>query len=106
MSTVNITKQPQSYTGKAGEINYFEIAATGTGLTYQWEMSKNGGSTWEKMTSSFSGYNTNRVGVTMKSERNGWKFRCVVTDKNGNQAVSNAATINIIANEDWELPIM
>ena len=45
-SSIVITAQPQNYVGKAGEINYFEIAATGTGLTYQWEMSKNGGSTW------------------------------------------------------------
>ena len=42
----------------------------------------------------------------MSSTYNGWKIRCIVTDGNGNNVISDVITVIMINNEDWELPIM
>ena len=88
-----ITAQPINVTTTAGSTVTFSITATGTGLKYQWQTSKNGGQTW--VNSGMTGYNTNTLTVSAIIDRNGYQFRCVVTDKNGATATSNAAVLKV-----------
>ncbi|MBR4343605.1 MAG: caspase family protein, partial [Lachnospiraceae bacterium] len=94
-STLKITAQPESVTADAGTKVKFVVGASGTGLTYQWQTSKDGGSTWAN--SGMSGYNTNTLNVDATADRNGYKFRCVVSDKSGAKVTSNAATLTVKA---------
>ena len=41
-----ITGQPADYTGTVGETAVFEVKASGTGLTYQWQYRNASGGTW------------------------------------------------------------
>jgi hypothetical protein len=86
-----ITSHPKSVTVPAGSTAEFSVTATGTGLTYQWQYSKNG-TTWTK-TTSLTGYNTATLSVPVKSSYNGLMFRCAVTS-NGTTKYSDGALLS------------
>ena len=88
---VAITTQPKDYTGAVGSTAEFKIKATGTGLKYQWQSYKNG--KWVK--SSLPGYNTATLSVGVTTSRDGYKFRCVVTDKYNQTATSSSAVLHV-----------
>ena len=88
-----ITSQPTNVTTKAGNTVTFSVSATGTELKYQWQTSKDGGKNW--VNSGMTGYNTNTLTVSAIIERNGYQFRCIVTDKSGAAVTSNAAALTV-----------
>ncbi|WP_306775806.1 hypothetical protein [Agathobacter rectalis] len=96
-----ITKQPQSVNEANGKQFTLKVEATGTGLKYKWQAQRTGESSWADFSDT-----TATLTRTMSSTYNGWKIRCIVTDANGNSVISDVATIIMINNEDWELPIM
>ncbi len=67
----------------------FHVAATGEGLTYRWQF--NAGGSWRDATT--PGHDTDTMSVPVKSNRNFYKYRCVVTDQNGGKAISKAAVL-------------
>ncbi|MBR3556710.1 MAG: immunoglobulin domain-containing protein [Oscillospiraceae bacterium] len=73
-----ITTQPANKTVAAGASATFQVAASGTGLTYQWQYSKNG-TTWTNKTGATSASYT----VTAKESYNGMLYRCIVTNAGG-----------------------
>ena len=96
-----ITKQPQSVNAANGRQFTLKVEAEGTGLKYKWQAQKPGESSWADFRDT-----TASLTRTMSSTYNGWKIRCVVTDGNGNNVISDVITVIMINNEDWELPIM
>ena len=98
-----ITGQPSDYTGTVGGTATMKVTATGSGLKYQWYVSKDSGKTWNSLGNDFA-----RASVSFEATeaRNGYSYRCVVTDGNGKSVISNSAKLNIIKKESWELPIM
>ena len=84
-----ITSQPTSKSGKAGDTVTFSVTATGVGLNYQWLYSKDGGRSWKNWGSK----RTISVGVT--SGRNGYRFRCIVTDAHGRTLVSDTVKLTV-----------
>ncbi|MGN0485182.1 MAG: hypothetical protein ACI4HI_16690, partial [Lachnospiraceae bacterium] len=89
-----ITEQPQNVECEIGDAIAFTIEATGNGLTYQWEYSKDGGITWTKPTVSSSKTATYRISPVAKS-MNGRVVRCTITDENGNILVSDEAVLTL-----------
>ena len=87
-----ITGQPEDYTGAVGETARFTVKATGDGLTYQWQFSADG-VTWKKST--LSGYNTATMSVPVTKARNGYQYRCVITNASGTAVTSEAATLHV-----------
>jgi hypothetical protein len=90
-SNVTITNQPENFTGAAGETALFEVVAEGEGLTYQWQVYKNGA--WKN--TSLAGNTTSSLAVEATTARNGMTFRCVVTGSNGATATSDEVTITV-----------
>jgi len=88
-----ITAQPKSVTRTAGETAAFTVAASGTGLTYQWQYKKAGSSTWSNSTSASA--KTATLSVDAVEARNGYQYRCMVTDTKGNTVTSAAATLTV-----------
>ena len=84
-----ITSQPTSKSGKVGDTVTFSVTATGVGLNYQWLYSKDGGRSWKNWGSK----RTISVGVT--SGRNGYMFRCIVTDAHGRTLVSDTVKLTV-----------
>ena len=90
---VSITTQPKNYTGAVGSTAKFTVAAQGSGLKYQWQTYSSG--TWKN--SSLSGYNTATLSVPVTQARDGYKFRCVVTDSSNKKATTNTVTLRVSA---------
>ena len=90
----NIQAQPQNVSVKAGATAIFSIRATGTGtLKYQWQSRKNASSDWSN--SGQTGAKTVALSVNAIAGLNGWQFRCVVIDSNGQKSYSNPATLTV-----------
>ena len=90
---VTITSQPISVTAAVGQTVQFSVVATGDAASYKWEFSKDGGNTWQS--TSLSGYNTDTLTVEVLANRNGYVYRCTITDVPGNKTVSEPATLTI-----------
>ncbi|MCR5737760.1 MAG: immunoglobulin domain-containing protein [Eubacterium sp.] len=95
---VTIVTQPQSKTVAAGATSTISIYATGNGLKYQWQMSRDGGTTWANST--VDGYNSSKITFVPTEAYHGRQYRCVVTDNEGNSVESDAATILIESLKD------
>ena len=100
-NTLEITSQPTDQTGEIGTNVVFKVEATGNGLTYQWE--QNVGKGWVTINTSSARMSTFTVPVA--AFRNGYKFRCVITDANGNSVTSDEAALIVIAAQNDNLDI-
>ena len=90
-----ITEEPEdSVEAAVGDSITLKVVASGTGLTYQWQYSKDEGETWITCTSSsakkasfkFSMYKT-------FADR---QYRCVVTDGEGNTLTTDPCTLVLV----------
>lgn len=91
---VEITQQPQDVTAAESTNAIFTVTANGNGLTYQWQFLPTGsGAQWSN--TSATGATTSQLTIQALSYRNGYKYRCVVTDKTGNQAISAEAALTV-----------
>lgn len=87
-----ITTQPTDQSCELNESAVFTVAATGSGLTYQWQYQASGETDWSDST--LTGAKTASLTVRLTRSRMGMKFRCVVTDSTGASVTSEAATLN------------
>lgn len=92
-----ITKQPVSAVGKNGETKQFIVSASGSGLTYQWWQNVNNGNGWVIMNT--AGARQPIFNIPVAAFRNGYKFRCVITDANGNSETSNEVTLYVVSDD-------
>ena len=89
---VSISSQPADQTVIAGNTASFTVAASGDGLSYKWQSSTNGGSTWldsAGATSATLTLSTTTLAMT------GTKYRVVVSGT-ANSVTSTAATLTVV----------
>ncbi len=86
-----ITTQPNGVRAEIGTTAQFTVAAVGADLSYQWQYNKGDG--WK--TSNGTGSKTDTLHIPVTAARNGWKYRCVITDINGSKTYSGAATLKV-----------
>lgn len=89
---VVITAQPENRTCAVGEVAAFTVAATNA-YAYQWQYQTPSGTAWRSTTA--EGNTTAAVNVTVKSNNNGYKYRCVITGLDGRQYISNTAVLTL-----------
>ena len=99
LDALTILSQPEDYVGRVGDTVWFSIEARGTGLTYQWQVSTNGGTSWGNSTA--GGYKTPNASLLLAEHNPGYLYRCKVTDAEGNVAYSEPGEI-ILLTETWE----
>ncbi len=97
-----ITAQPEDYAGQLGDAVSFTVAASGSGLSYQWQYSGDGGVNWGP--SGLPGNKTATLSTELTQARLAYRFRCVVTDSNGGSVTSNAVRM-VISEPAAELAI-
>ena len=84
-----ITLQPQDVFTEDGKDAVFSVAATGEGMTYQWQEEVNGA--WTPV----SGATGTTLTVTASPEKNGRRYRCVVKNRLGTEVTSTPATLTV-----------
>ena len=75
-----------------GQTASFTVAATGSGLSYQWQRQASGGGSWANVGTNSNSYTTP---VTTAAD-NGAKFHCLVSNLGGS-VTSNEATLTVNA---------
>ena len=94
-----ITANPTSATACTGTNQTFSVTATGTGITYQWQLSTDGGATYNNVPAAapYSGTTTATLtitGVTIGLNNN--RYRCVVTGTCPPAATSTDAILTVL----------
>ncbi|HEY6064155.1 MAG TPA: M36 family metallopeptidase, partial [Chitinophagaceae bacterium] len=87
-----ITAHPQSVSVCTGNSNNFSVTATGLGLTYQWQLSIDGGANYNNIGGATSSiYSVNGVTAGM----NNYRYRCIVSGCPPS-VTSNAAILTVV----------
>lgn len=90
---ITITTGPANASICAGSNNTFSVNATGTGISYQWQLSTDGGLNFSNIGSAVaSSYTVSAATIGM----NGNRYRCVVTGSCVPAATSSAAILTVI----------
>ncbi|HBG70006.1 MAG TPA: hypothetical protein DHV29_02935 [Bacteroidales bacterium] len=96
-----ITSHPANATICAGLNTTFSVSATGTITGYQWQLSTDGGTTFNNITTAgtnpvYAGYTTQTLTLTgVVIANDGYQYRCVVIGAVPPDATSNAAILTI-----------
>lgn len=93
-SAATVNGHPSSRSILAGSTAKFTVKARGSGLRYQWQYRSSSEGKWKN--SKASGSKTKSLSVKATQERDGYQYRCKVTDSDGNAAYSNAATLCVV----------
>ena len=88
-----IYQQPQNIVKAVGETAYFQTKVSGVGLKYQWQYRTSASDSWKA--SGLSGCHSNRLTVPAIRGRNGWQYRCMVTDANGGRVCTQGAVLQV-----------
>lgn len=86
-----ITTEPVNLTVKIGETATFSIVASGTNITYQWQIDRNDGKGWVNIPNATgASYSISVVEIGC----NGYRYKCVVSNSVG-FIESNAVTLTV-----------
>ena len=90
---LGVKTQPANKTVKKGSSAKFTVSATGSGLTYQWQTKTSSKGSWKNC--SFTGSKTASMSVPATSGRNGYYYRCKITDSAGNVIYTNTVKLTV-----------
>ena len=88
---LEILEQPECFEGYEGEYATFTVVANGEGFKYQWQVDKNG---WTNCSVN-DGAKTDTLTLEIKPSRDGYCYRCVITDKYGSMIISEEAMLGM-----------
>ncbi len=94
---VDITVQPQDQTVASSNGAVFSTAAAGVNLTYQWQVSTDGGATWTNLANNptYAGTSTNTLTISNTTlAMLGYKYENVITSDFG-ASPTNPATLSV-----------
>lgn len=91
-SKPSITSNPTGKTASAKKKVTFKVTAKGTALRYQWYFRTSSRAKWKKVT--LSGHDRAALSVTAAKKRNGYQYRCVVSNLMGS-VTSRAARLKV-----------
>ncbi|MDZ4809172.1 MAG: M12 family metallo-peptidase [Bacteroidota bacterium] len=95
-----ITAQPADATICAASNNTFTVAGTGGSLTYQWQVSSDGGGTFNNVSNGgvYSGATSASLTITgATAAMNSYRYRAILTGTCSPTATSNAAILTVIS---------
>jgi hypothetical protein len=96
--SILLTKQPSYLWVEEGKTAAFSVRALGSGLTYQWFVSRPEGNGWEETT--LDGCRSDTISFPTTHEQNGWRFRCRISRGTETRYSSTAVlTVNHIPGE-------
>ncbi len=103
----SISAQPIDRSILLGQSTSFSLGVSGTGITYLWQISTNGGNTWSDLSNNsiYSGVTSSNLGVTNPPiTYSGYKYRCGITGTCSQVLYSNSAVLIVINPVTTTLP--
>lgn len=91
---LSIKTQPVSTNVENGVTANFAVSATGGKLKYQWQYRTSSTGSWKNAAA--TGNKTKTLSVPGTISRNGYQYRCRITDGAGNIIYSKTATLNVL----------
>ena len=92
----SITSHPSSLTVKARSEAAFSVAASGKVTSYQWQVSKDGGSTWKNISKdTYPSAATKTLTFKTKASMDGYQYRCRVKLSDGSYLYSDVAVLRV-----------
>ena len=88
-------KNPNDQTVVLGFKGQFTTAAEGEGLRYQWQYKRPGSEKW--IDTAMEGATKPTVYIESTRARDGYQYRCVITDAVGNMVCTEAATMRVLS---------
>ena len=99
VTSVTVTSQPSSQATCVGSNASFTVAGSGTGVIYQWQVSTDGGGSWNNVTNGgvYSGATTATLTITGATlAMNGYQYRAQLSNSTcTTPGVSNPATLTV-----------
>ena len=92
---INFTGNPNNQVVVLGYKGQFTVAATGEGLTYQWQYRRPGSDLW--IDTAMEGAKKPTVMIETTIARDGYMYRCKITDAAGKEAFSDFATMTVLS---------
>ena len=92
---IEITGNPNDQTVVLGYKGQFTVAAVGEGLKYQWEYRRPDGEKWSE--TAMEGATKPTVMIETTTSRDGYEYRCKVTDVTGKVTYSGIATMRVLS---------
>ncbi len=93
--TAKILGQPSSdMYCNVGNTEILLVSAEGDGLKYQWQVLKPGAEAWVNCSMN-DGAKTSSLSIAVKDSKNGWKYKCVITDKYGTTVETDPVVLYI-----------
>ena len=90
-----VTKQPVNVMTADGTKAVFTVETSGTNLSYRWQVKSSASASWVDVVNPYiQGANTAKLTVPATLARNGYQYRCVISNTYGN-ATSSPATLNV-----------
>ena len=89
-----ITQQPKDQVVAIGHKAQFSTEATGEAVKYQWQYCRPGTDKW--MDTSMEGATKATVLIETTAARDGYLYRCRITDAMGNTSYTEAATLHVL----------
>lgn len=89
-----ILSQPNDVYGQIDDQLSLSVVAIGEITSYQWQFARANSSNWTDCTSTTLGYNTSVVQPVLTEKRDGYRYRCIISNSLG-FVVSDFATIRI-----------
>lgn len=104
----SISSQPANSAISSGDNTSFSVTASGTGtLTYQWQESTDGGTTWNNISNGGTNpaySNATTASLTLNNVpvgHNNYQYRCIVSGTCPPAANSNSATLTVSSCPTW-----
>jgi hypothetical protein len=97
-SAAGITTQPANTSVCNGSNGTISVAASGTGLAYQWQLSTNGGTSWGNVPASapYSGTTSNTLTITGATlAMSSYQYRVLITGTCSPLVISSAAVLTV-----------
>lgn len=93
-AALSINEQPTSINICAGTSNTFSVAASGEVLSYQWQLSADGGNNWNNLIAETS---SQLIISNVSLLQNNYRYRCIVNGTCMSSVTSNVAVLNVTA---------
>lgn len=93
-AVLRIVTNPVDKAAMENSTAVFTVTASGIGLKYQWQWKAPEGA-WENCPARITGSNSAIVKPMMLKERDGYLFRCIVTDEKGEMVSTTAAALTL-----------